>query len=133
MSGDHNMNQIKEGYRHYDSPVAMPDLGDYYNNDGIETNGLTLEGYFAGLNKFHEDTGKSVRDQQVGGSHYQKDIQPWDIISEWKLDFWEGNIVKYILRWKDKDGVKDLKKAKHYIEYLIERETNDNQETNTKL
>jgi hypothetical protein len=117
MSGDHNMNQVREGYRNYDSPVAMPDLG--------ETKGITLEEYFAGLNKFHEDTGKSVRDHQVGGDHYQKSIQPWDIISEWKLDFWEGNIVKYILRWKDKDGVKDLKKAKHYIEYLIERESNE--------
>jgi hypothetical protein len=118
MSGDHNMNQIREGYRHYDNPVAMPDLG--------EPKGITLEEYFAGLNKFHEDTGKSVRDQQVAGTHYQKAIQPWDIISEWKLDFWEGNVVKYILRWKDKDGVQDLKKAKHYLEYLIERELNDN-------
>jgi hypothetical protein len=118
MSGDHNMNQLREGYRNYDTPVAMPYLG--------EPQGLTLEGYFAGLNKFHEDTGKSVRDQQVAGTHYQRAIQPWDIISEWELDFWEGNVVKYILRWKDKDGVQDLKKAKHYLEYLIERELNDN-------
>lgn len=109
---------IKEGYRNYDSPVAMPDLG--------EKKEFTLEDYFAGLNKLHEETGKTVRDQQVGGDHYQKAIQPWDIISEWKLDFWEGNIVKYILRYKDKDGVKDLKKAKHYLEYLIERESNGN-------
>jgi len=126
MSGDHNMNQIREGYRHYDSPVAMPDLGYAPTSHPV-----SLEEYFAGLNKLHlEDEVESVRDKQVGGSHYQKDIQPWDIISTWKLDFWEGNIVKYILRWKDKDGVKDLKKAKHYIEYLIERETNDNKETN---
>jgi hypothetical protein len=118
MSGDHNMNQIREGYRHYDVPVAMPDLG--------APHGLTLEGYFVGLNKFHEETSKSVRDTQVAGTHYQKAIQPWDIISEWELDFWEGNVVKYILRWKDKDGVQDLKKAKHYLEYLIERELNDN-------
>lgn len=117
MSGDHNMNQIREGYRHYDVPVVMPDLGD--------NQGITLEEYFAGLNKLHEDTGKSVRDQQVAGTHYQKAIQPWDIISEWKLDFWEGNVVKYILRWKHKDGLQDLKKAKHYLEYLIERESND--------
>ena len=122
MSGDHNMNQIREGYRHYDSPVAIPNLVETVDL----TKGITLEEYFAGLNKFHEETGKSVRDQQVAGTHYQKAIQPWDIISEWKLDFWEGNVVKYILRWKDKDGVQDLKKAKHYLEYLIERELNDN-------
>lgn len=118
MSGDHNMNQVREGYRNYDSPVAMPYLG--------EPQGLTLEGYFAGLNKLHEDTGKSVKDQQVAGTHYQRAIQPWDIISEWELDFWEGNVLKYLLRWKHKDGVQDLKKAKHYLEYLIERELNDN-------
>ncbi len=118
MSGDHNMNQLREGYRNYDVPVVMPDLG--------ENQGITLEEYFAGLNKFHEEHSKSVRDTQIAGTHYQRAIQPWDIISEWELDFWEGNVVKYILRWKDKDGVQDLKKAKHYLEYLIERETNDN-------
>jgi len=110
---------IKEGYRHYDVPVAMPDLGD--------NKGITLDEYFAGLDKLHlKDEVESVRDKQVAGTHYQKAIQPWDIISEWRLDFWEGNVVKYILRWKDKDGVQDLKKAKHYLEYLIERELNDN-------
>ena len=121
MSGDHNMNQIREGYRHYDSPVAMPDLGCAPTSHPI-----SLEEYFAGLDKLHlQDEVESVRDKQVAGTHYQKAIQPWDIISEWKLDFWEGNVVKYILRWKDKDGVQDLKKAKHYLEYLIERESND--------
>jgi hypothetical protein len=126
MSGDHNMNQLREGYRNYDSPVAMP--GEFVNVD--VPRGLTLEEYFACVSKLHDDTGKSVRDQQVAGTHYQKAIQPWDIISEWKLDFWEGNVVKYILRWKHKDGLQDLKKAKHYLEYLIERESNDKQETN---
>ena len=117
MSGDHNMNQIREGYRHYDSPVAMPDLG--------QPKEFTLDEYFAGLYKLMEDTCKSVKDQQVAGSHYQRAIQPWDIISEWELDFWEGNVLKYLLRWKHKDGVQDLQKAKHYLEYLIERELND--------
>jgi hypothetical protein len=113
---------IKTGYRNYDSPVAMP--GEFVE----VSKEFTLDEYFASLNKLYDDEETSVRDTQIGGSHYQKDIQPWDIISTWKLDFWEGNIVKYILRWKDKDGVKDLKKAKHYIEYLIERESNDNKE-----
>lgn len=118
---------VKEGYRNYDSPVAMPDLG--------ERKEFTLEDYFAGLDKQFglpekekevESTGKSVKNQQVAGTHYQRGIQPWDIISEWELDFWEGNVLKYLLRWKFKDGVQDLKKAKHYLEYLIERNTNGN-------
>lgn len=58
---------------------------------------------------------------QVGGSHYQKgSIQPWDIIDAWGLDFYEGNVIKYLLRWKHKDGVEDLKKARHYLDKLIE-------------
>lgn len=102
---------MKEGYRNYDSPVAMPDLG--------EPRGITLEEYFAGLNKLHEDTGKSFRDQQVGGTHYKQGIQPWDVFLEWGVDPWTANVVKYILRFPYKDEVKDLEKAKHYIEYLI--------------
>ena len=115
--GLRNETMLREGYRNYDSPVAVPDLG--------QPKDFNLESYIAGLNKVHEDTGKSVKDQQVAGSHYQRAIQPWDIISEWELDFWEGNVLKYLLRWKHKDGVQDLQKAKHYLEYLIERELND--------
>ena len=63
----------------------------------------------------------SANDVQVGGSHYKnKKIQPWDFIIANELGFLEGNIVKYIARWKDKGGVKDLEKARHYLEKLIE-------------
>jgi hypothetical protein len=58
--------------------------------------------------------------RQVGGTHYFNPIQPWDIIRAWDLNYWEGNIVKYLLRHKGKGKVEDLEKAKHYIEYLIE-------------
>jgi hypothetical protein len=65
--------------------------------------------------------------KQIDGDHYTKrKIQPWDIIEEYKLDFFEGNALKYLLRYKDKDGLVDLEKCKHYIEYLIERETTNN-------
>jgi len=64
----------------------------------------------------------STTDKQVGGSHYKEmKIQPWDIIDAHKLDFYEGNALKYLLRYKEKNGVEDLKKAIHYIERLIER------------
>ncbi len=59
-------------------------------------------------------------DTQVGGDHYSKHtIQPIDYIMGNKLGFCEGNVVKYITRHKDKGGVKDLEKAKHYIDLLI--------------
>ena len=56
---------------------------------------------------------------QVGGSHYLKAIQPWDIIRAWGLGFHRGNIIKYVLRAPGKNGKEDLEKAKHYLEYAI--------------
>lgn len=64
---------------------------------------------------------KCIRDQlEVSPLHYCKgEIQPWDFILSQKLGYIEGNIVKYITRYKHKDGLKDLKKAKTYLEKLI--------------
>ena len=71
-----------------------------------------------------------ANDIQIGGDHYKdKSIQPWDYIISNNLGYLEGNIVKYVSRWKNKDGVRDLKKARHYLDKLIETiEAND--ETN---
>ena len=64
---------------------------------------------------------KSALDTQVGGNHYKdKGIQPIIYIHANDLGFCEGNVVKYVTRWKEKNGIKDLEKAKHYIELLIE-------------
>ena len=61
--------------------------------------------------------------RQVGGNQYNRyEIQPIDFIIANKLDWCEANAVKYITRWKDKNGVEDLRKAIHYIEMLIQRE-----------
>lgn len=61
---------------------------------------------------------------QVGGDHYQKKaIQPVEYIHVNGLGFCEGNIVKYVSRWKDKGGVKDLEKARHYLDILIQLES----------
>ena len=60
-------------------------------------------------------------DKQVGGSHYKDmKIQPITFIQANGLGFCEGNAIKYLCRYKDKGGIEDLKKAKHYIELLIE-------------
>jgi hypothetical protein len=59
--------------------------------------------------------------KQVGGSHYKKyKIQPVEFIVKNNIGFVEGNVIKYILRFKEKGGVQDLLKAKHYIELLID-------------
>ena len=58
---------------------------------------------------------------QVGGNHY-KDlaIQPIEYIFANDIGYAEGNIIKYVSRWKSKNGIQDLKKARHYLDLLIE-------------
>lgn len=64
----------------------------------------------------------SPLERQVGGQHYKSmKIQPIEFIQANNLGFEEGNAVKYICRWKNKNGVQDLEKAIHYIQLLIEK------------
>ena len=60
---------------------------------------------------------------QVSGDHYKKQaIQPVQYIHANGIGFFEGNVIKYVTRWRDKGGIADLEKAKHYIDMLIELE-----------
>jgi len=71
---------------------------------------------------FHEFT-PEITAKQVGGNHYETlGIQPWEVIARGALDFWEGNVIKYVMRYRAKNGLEDLEKARHYLDYLIERE-----------
>lgn len=59
--------------------------------------------------------------QQVGGSHWiRRPIQCWDYIAANNMNFFEGNIIKYVTRYKEKNGVEDLLKARHYLDKLLE-------------
>jgi hypothetical protein len=62
----------------------------------------------------------TANDTQTGGTHYQVAIQPWDYIIANNLGYLEGNVIKYVTRYKNKGGVEDLKKAQHYLAKLIE-------------
>jgi hypothetical protein len=58
-------------------------------------------------------------DNQVGGSHYKDmKIQPIEFIMANDLNFCQGNIIKYICRYKEKNGLEDLNKVIHYVELL---------------
>ena len=60
---------------------------------------------------------------QIGGSHYKSlKIQPLEYALQNNLVIWEHAVVKYVSRWKTKGGIEDLRKARHYIDILIERE-----------
>ena len=75
----------------------------------------------------------SALTQQVAGSHYKElPIQPVEYIHANGLGYFEGNVVKYVTRWKSKGGIADLEKAKHYIELLIELENQRNSVDATK-
>lgn len=67
-------------------------------------------------------TGANAR--QVGGSHYKArggaELQHWDMVTHFKMDYFQGNITKYVMRCRDKNGVQDLMKARHYIDKYIE-------------
>jgi len=66
----------------------------------------------------------SALETQVDGSHYKKlKIQPVEYIHANEIGYMEGNVIKYVSRWKDKNGIKELEKAKHYLELLIELES----------
>lgn len=60
---------------------------------------------------------------QIGGNHYKsKAIQPIEYIHANNIGYFEGNVIKYVTRWKDKNGIQDLEKAIHYLELLIDLE-----------
>ena len=68
-------------------------------------------------------TNMKASDTQVGGGHYAKyKIQPTEFIHKNNVPFIEGNIIKYVMRHREKNGIEDLKKAKHYIDLLIQFE-----------
>lgn len=67
--------------------------------------------------------GEAVRaalDPVTRPAHYALEPEPLDVIEAWGLGYHEGNIVKYITRWRSKDGVRDLRKAQEYLRRLIE-------------
>ena len=61
-----------------------------------------------------------AENKQIGGTHYfDMKIEPLEYIDANVLGFAEGNIVKYVSRYKTKNGLEDLKKARFYINHLI--------------
>lgn len=62
--------------------------------------------------------------RQEGGGHYKDmKIQPVEFIHANGIGYFEGNVIKYVSRWRAKGGVEDLKKARHYIDLLIDLES----------
>jgi hypothetical protein len=64
--------------------------------------------------------GDYIKSRQIGGNHYKTQIQPWDVFLDWEMDPWLCNVIKYVQRHAKKNGIEDLEKAKHYLEFAIE-------------
>ena len=63
----------------------------------------------------------NANERQVGGSHYGGGTQQhWDMVVQHELDYFQGQITKYVMRWKAKNGLQDLEKAQHFLEKYIE-------------
>jgi hypothetical protein len=104
-------------------------FSDYTLTSGTRQFGCTAVVPEISVDGLAEDTAKRntiasrANARQVDGDHYKKrGIQPWDYIAANCLDWFTGEIVKYITRWRDKGGVKDLEKARHVLDKYIETE-----------
>lgn len=66
---------------------------------------------------------ENANDRQVGGNHYKtKGLQHWDLVEIFGWDYFQGQITKYLMRWRKKNGIEDLEKARHYLDKYIELE-----------
>jgi hypothetical protein len=63
----------------------------------------------------------SANDKQVAGAHYGGGVhQHWDIVVEHDLDYFQGQITKYAMRCRKKNGKQDLEKCRHFVEKYLE-------------
>lgn len=67
----------------------------------------------------------AANDRQIGGTHYKVEgkVEHWDIVAQHNLDYFQGQITKYVMRWRLKGGLQDLQKARHFLEKYLELET----------
>lgn len=57
---------------------------------------------------------------QVGGTHYKTKYEHWDMVAKYGLGYFDAQIARYITRWRNKDGMKDLNKALHFSNKMLE-------------
>jgi hypothetical protein len=95
-------------------PLTPRTIGDYAKV-GAEICGIPYNG---------PSPVSTANEVQVGGEHYRLNgkYQIWDLVVDMGWDFFQGNAISYIHRYKQKGGVDDLRKARHYLDKMIEIE-----------
>jgi hypothetical protein len=105
----------------------MATMSSDWQSTAIECQVCDDEGFPGGCTRCGRELTMSPQrpfDAQVGGDHYRRlAIQPTDFIHKNNLGFIQGNIIKYVVRYKEKGGREDLLKARHYLDMLIEQES----------
>tara|TARA_E500000318_G_scaffold82093_2_gene77402 strand:+ start:4492 stop:4731 length:240 start_codon:yes stop_codon:yes gene_type:complete len=64
---------------------------------------------------------EAAKDKQEGGDHYKIKIQPYEFVMSNNLNFFQGNVIKYAVRYLKKNKIEDLNKIIHYCELEIDR------------
>lgn len=64
----------------------------------------------------------TANERQVGGGHYKARIEHWDYVIANEIPYLEAQIIKYLTRWRKKNGITDLRKAQHFLQKLFETE-----------
>lgn len=83
--------------------------------------GEDMGNHYEAIHGYRDERHERPINKQIGGDHYSKhNIQPIDVIREYSMDFFEGNALKYLLRYKEKNGIEDLLKCKDYIDMIID-------------
>ena len=68
---------------------------------------------------FRKLTNKEVFTDKTNPTYYGKDFDVIDFCQKNNLDFMQGNVIKYVTRYKEKNGLEDLLKARKYIDRII--------------
>ena len=63
----------------------------------------------------------TANNTQVGGTHYKREYQHWDLVPDTNMPYHLACATKYVSRWREKNGLEDLKKSIHYIQKSNER------------
>ena len=70
---------------------------------------------------------RNMMNDNINPTYYRKGIETTDYIVSHSMNYLEGNIIKYVTRYKDKGGLEDLKKAEWYLTRLIKQQENNNE------
>lgn len=66
-------------------------------------------------------TPTKANETQVGGTHYRTEgLQHWDLVTLFHWDYFQAQVFRYLMRWRDKDGLKDVRKAAHVCQKYVE-------------